>query len=366
MEEQVPTIPQEQAPASTQGSGGSTAPSASPPEVGGSSPSQGSPSTPSAPSQPSWVEDFRKDIPNLPSDPAQARQYLAQVYRDAEQLRPLAPYAYEYQQKAGQFNQWLQQQQTAQQQPKQQGPWYSKWYNPPEWNPAWERLIKQNEDGSLSPVQGAPPDIVAKYLAHSQYQSDQLRKFRDNPYEFIKEPVRHLAQQIAQEEVRRHLGQYQEVNSSKQFVEQNANWIFEMDPNGQRKFQQVVDPRSGQYVNQPVLSPWGQRFQQYVAQEEARQRQRGYMDVEEQKRNALGWVQRDYALYALQNGQKPQSPPVDPRQQSNQQFLQGQGSLPRPGANVNQAQPPVVDGRNVDQYAQDLLRQVEGGALSAA
>ena len=277
-----------------------------------------------APTQPSWLAQLRETGVDLGTeDEKAAMQLLSQLYKDRQQLAPIAPYVSQYMQHASDFAKYMEQQRSqAAPAPTQDDPWHKKYWNPPEFNQGWERLITQDVNGNLLPAPGAPPDIVPKYLAYRQFRAEQADKFMSNPYEFMAPAIQHLARQEAEKLVEERMKRQSEQQSSLQFVQEQSNWLYEKDQNGQTKQQMTFNPQSGTYTQTPMLSQWGQAFASYVQQEQVRQQRYGYMDIEEQKRNAMALVQRDFAVAQLNELKaKSGSPAISPQQVANDQFL---------------------------------------------
>jgi hypothetical protein len=140
------------------------------------------------------------------------------------------------------------------------------------------------------------------------------------------------------------------------------------EKSGQPKQTIGIDPTTGQQRMYNVLSPWGQRYGQYVKQIESKQQSRGYNDIEEQKELALTYVQRDYALWQIQQGQQtpaapvaaapaaPAAAPKTPQQLANDAFL-NRANPPgkKPGAGAVNPAPVVVNKRNIAQVMREEL-----------
>jgi hypothetical protein len=327
---------------------------------------------PAAPvTQPSWRDHFKGAGINLPEDDAQASQLLLQQVRDAQTLRQYAPYLHDFQQNYSDYANWKRQQQGQQAQPQsQEGPWFKQYWNPPEWNPAWEKMVTRDEQGHISPIPGqlVPPDVPGKVAQYLAWRQEQTSKFAENPFQFMEPAIRSIAAEMAQQQVQQHLSQYQEVQSSHQFVAQNAPWLYEQDQAGQIKHQPVFDPASGRYVQQRVLSPWGQKFRDYIVQESEWQRRHGINDTEAQTRRAMEKVQFEYLLAAQQTGAAPQqqqpqqaAPQQTPRQQANQSFLGRQTVQPVQRGPSSPASTPVTTRHELEQTL--LQRFKEAGAI---
>lgn len=317
---------------------------------------QEQPATTPAATTPSLLESLRSQgIDVQGSNDQEAIQALATRWREYQQLQQLAPAARSYLQDRDQYVAWKRQQEAeAQKQRAQdpQQPWYAKWFTPPEYNPAWERQITTDANGNIVAVPGAPPGVVEKYLNYRQHRQELAEKFMSNPYQFIEEPVKHLAQQMAEQAVQKHLQQYQDQNFAKDFVNQQASWLYDRDQTGNVRVQQVLDPNTGRFVNQPVLSQWGAKLRDYVMEESQRQQNRGYSDLQEQQRNALMRVQLEYAISRVNELEKgapsaPAAPPATPRQEANSRFLNTNGGLrpssPATPPNINPPSQPPKD-----------------------
>jgi len=313
----------------------------------------------SPPPAPSWREQLRSQGIELPDDDQQAIQAVQNYYRAAQQhqqVAPYLPYVQTYMQHAPQFQQWMQEQSRPKAQPQQDQPWYSSYWNPPEYNPSWQTQVTTDAQGNYVPAPGAPPDVAVKFQQYQQFRRDQVEKLLSNPYTFFEPAIRQLAQEEAQRITQEHLGNHQSVIAANQFVEQNAPWLYEQNPDGGLK----RGPNG-----QPQLSQWGQRFQQYVMQEDQRQRARGYSDIAEQRDYAMDRVMRDYAMYELSRQQQtgqPAQPAQTPLQAANQQFIQkNAGRAPvRQGGNANPPKPPVT---RANLYQAMTERAAAAGAL---
>ncbi len=310
---------------------------------------------PAASVTPTLLESLRSQgIDIQGSNDQEALSALANRWKEYQQLQQLAPAARSYIQDRDQYTAWKRQQEAEVQKQREQQPkpWYSPWFNPPEYNPAWERQITTDANGNYVAVPGAPPGVVEKFMNYRQHRTELAEKFMSNPYEFIEAPVKHLAQQMAEQAVQKHLQQYQDQNFAKEFVSQQSSWLYERDAQNNVRTQQVMDPNTGRFVNQPVLSQWGGKLRDYVMEESQRQQGRGYSDLAEQQRNALTRVQLEYAISRIgelergQPAQQPAAPATTPRQDANSQFLRngnGRPAGPATPPNINPPSQPPKD-----------------------
>lgn len=296
------------------------------------------PPAPAPAPSPAGVRGFLErqgiDVSAFPDEDAAARA-LEQHFRQTQQLQRYAPYVEQLQQHWSGYQEYLRQQQQQQQPPAPaaapEKPWWSEYHNPPEYDPGWEKLVVKDEQGNLMPAQGAPPDIVNRYLNYHQYRQQTADKLLSNPYQFFEPAIKRLAREEAQSLIRENLGQYQDTAFAREFTAQNAQWLYDRDAQGQVLTQPAVDPASGQLVHRPSLSPTGRLFAHYVQDAE----RRGVRGVQDQRDYALGLVQRDLALAQLQQAGATQQGAA-----AKQQFTQG-GHTPQHGAALPPTTPPV-------------------------
>jgi len=160
-------------------------------------------------------------------------------------------------------------------------------WNPPEFNPQWNSLVRNDEKGVPTLIPGAPAEILPKFLAYQQYRQNFAEKFLSNPEETLMPLINATADERAREMVRKEIDARQEQHYIQSFVQDNSAWLHAKDNQGQ-----VLRNQNGQ----PVLSPAGQRFQQYVAQAT----NSGIVGVRQQEEYARTYLQRDI-LVSQQN-----------------------------------------------------------------
>ena len=317
----------------------------------------------------------------LHADDRQAAQQLVRLHQEYARQQQYAPYVNSYMQHQQAFSEWMRGQQQGQQsrqpaQAQQPQTWYSGSWNPPEYNPAWEQLITKDAMGNLVPVQGAPPDVVPKYLAHLQHQREFAQKFWQNPYGTMEEPIRNLIREEAQKIAAGQLDRYQEVQSAKAFTQENDAWLFQRGPDGRPQQTLVWNPTTGRQETQAVLSVWGQKLRDYALEEAQYQQTRGIYDPERQKQVAMQKVEREAAIYRLQQIQQAQQPPQtwagarqaaqsapaapaqSPLEQANQAFtMRYSNAAPgQRGSGGNSVTAPTPDGRfNIEQELKAAL-----------
>lgn len=364
----TPTPPAPSAPAAP--SAPSSAPPATPPSqpaAPSSTPAPASPPTEpaaaSTPSAPSWLSAF-KERGIAFDDEKKAIEALAQAHRDAETLRPLSPYVSAYQQHQADFHKWLQERE-APPAPKQEDWTAELGWKPPEWNPAWQTMIRDDGNGNIVPAPGAPPDVVAKYNAYRAFRAEQADRLLQNPYEYMQPAIKHWAEKIAQDIVQRELSQYRNQQDADRFVAEASPWLY-VNENGQPKVEKVFNPQTGRYEARKVLSPWGELFGDKVAQRQRWYQEKGIpIDQEEMKQWAMTQVQIAYLMSQAQQPSAPAAPaepPKTPREQANDDFLQRNNPAARkPGSNSVPAKQKVTESNLEEQLATAL--KASGGAI---
>jgi hypothetical protein len=211
--------------------------------------------------------------------------------------------------------------------PGKDEPWFKEFWQPPDWNPAWEKLILRDGSGNMVPAPGAPPDIIQRYTNYQQFRQQQVEKLMQNPFEFFQPAIVKLARQEAEKLSKETLSRHTDTQFANDFIAKNSDWLYAADPNTR---QPLFDPVS----RQPVLSEWGTRFRDHLTMLQ----QQGMTDVRAMQHWALQATQRDYLIAQQQAAGQPgaaqaagagssaaggtPSQPASPRQTANQQFLQ--------------------------------------------
>jgi hypothetical protein len=94
-------------------------------------------------------------------------------------------------------------------------------WNPPEFNPSWDSLVKTGADGVPTLVPGAPAEILPKYLAYQQYRKQFADKFLSNPEETLLPLINSAAIEQAREVVRKEWEARQQESYIQGFVQEN-------------------------------------------------------------------------------------------------------------------------------------------------
>lgn len=327
--------------------------STSTPAAPAASPSAGTTVTQPAAATPSWLDSFRKEGFNATDENA-AREQLLQAHRDAERLRPLAPHLSAYQQHATEFQQFLAEKQKKTAQPAE-ADWTQKLgWNPPPYDANLRHQVTTDAQGNLIAVPGAPPDVVPRYQAAQAFRQEQVEKFLTNPFKYMEPAIRHIAGEIAASQAQQGVGQYREQQEAQTFVQQHSNWLFEQNE-GKVKTQAVINPQTGRYESQQVLSKWGQHFLGSL-----NEAAKAGLTPEMQQKFALQSVQNaymasnEYQDYIVDQRKTvapaaAAAPAVTPREAANATFTQraNPAQQPSPSANGGNAVPaPQTVNRN--------------------
>ncbi len=296
------------------------------------------------------LRNFGVELPQQQfADDQAAMRHIAEMMRQAPDLRQLAGYGQEYLQHREQFTAWQRQQEEARRQQQQQS---QQWWKAPEYDPSWvQKLYADPVTGEIRVRPGNDPMIAAKYQAWLDHQRGFLDRFSQDPVKALQPGIEQIATEIAQRMIQKHLGGYQEQSQAREVIQSNSGWMHERDEQGRV----LMDPQTGR----PALSEWGRRYATYVQRAE----QMGLSNVQAQHDYAYGLVQRDAAL--ARYGQQAQSQQaLSQSDQAKQDFLNraaqqhnpNQGAAHTTGHNGAATQ-PVMNG--VESLKQQMLKNLE-------
>lgn len=138
--------------------------------------------------------------------------------------------------------------------------WHEQVWNPPKLNQALVQQYTDPETGKLRPE--APPGLrqqVDEYLA---YQSDFKQRFNENPYKLFwdayQEPLKEMLDQRFNELYQQNFGQYQSELDARTWVQQNADYLFAKDAQGNY----IPDPyQPGKYLPTPQGATYLRKLQ---------------------------------------------------------------------------------------------------------
>jgi hypothetical protein len=195
-------------------------------------------------------------LAGLASEQEAAERVLGQLIQLHNQNQQYQPLVQQYQQivpRWSEFQKWEAQQAQAAQQ-KQQAPQKPLW-EAPEYDPRWQQMVRKDEYGNVIPVNGAAPDLPQKIAKYNEFVRDKFSSFMKDPAAFM-EP---LLEGAIQKRIDDKLGGYRQELEAKQsiqsFINDNADWLYERDANGQ-----VVRAQNGQ----PLYSEYGRDLQNNV------------------------------------------------------------------------------------------------------
>jgi hypothetical protein len=248
----------------------------------------------------------------------QALQHLVEAARQRDEL---SRWRSQFEPHLGQFQQFMGQQQRAAAEQRQKA---NQWFNAPEYNPDWSRMVQRDAQGNLVAAPGAPQGVVEKYLQAMQHSRGFLEKFSFDPIGAIRPGIEQVVKEIASQLVQQNLGGYAEQNEAQNFVQQNRTWLFD---------------QSGQPTQ------WHGVFAGAVREAE----QLGVRSVQGQQQYAMKAVQHAYAVSEWQrlNGTQAAQPAAAQQLTQNQQqknaFLQQtQQNAALPPGNPGAAHQPAA------------------------
>jgi len=239
----------------------------------------------------------------------------------------------------------------------QEKPWWAEKWSPPELN---EHLVDQylNPDGSFK--ENTPPEIQGQILQYQGYRSGAAKQFFDNPYNYIYEAIKtsplvdEIREQVHQEMF------YENVQSqSDRWVQDNSDWLFAQDGNGQ-----VAVGLGGV----PIPTEYGRRFNEYLGLAA----QRGIMSPMDRIDFAKSYMIRDFNLQDSQRSAYETTPatPADSLADSNAAELKSRAATPsaqrRPSQTGTQASgsvdPESMEGKSLTEKL--FARGREAGLVS--
>jgi hypothetical protein len=183
--------------------------------------------------QPEWhsLRDAAKEAGmDLPGDNDEEafKHLLGQATKAREYEELLA------QQQAQLQAQLLNQQQQQQPEPPKEPevPLEQRYWNAPDYDPTWLRQVQQGEDGTLQPVAGASPDVVAKLQNWATFQQQQQDRFWQNPVAFMRPIIEAIADEKARGQLDSFASTFQENQAARDIIAQNAEWMVERTPEG--------------------------------------------------------------------------------------------------------------------------------------
>lgn len=270
------------------------------------------------------------------------------------QLEQLARYGQHFMPYASQFQEFLKQQQAAQEKAKAEAAQKKAWFQLPDYDPSWANGVERDkETGELRAKMGYSPDLPQRIQSYDEARRQIIEKIITDPEGALGGLMDHRAQSVAKKAVEDALAEMRSQTSAVSFVERNSAWLHARDASGNVLFGQD---------GKPALSAAGQAFGGYV------QKAHGMgMDQNAQLEYAMAMVQRDDMAARLRNtgtnlatGQTA----VQQRDAANQTFLQNTNPAAPAGgtASVNTAnalggEAPKTGNRLLDMMRQEAARQ---------
>lgn len=208
-----------------------------------------SPASPETPPEAPPVVGFRDvaqeigiDLSSFEDDTA-ALRHLAEQARRASEQSDLAKYGQEYIQHAADFQSYLREKDEAAK--KQQAPPDEpKFWDPPEWNPAWLSQLKQDEHGQVihDPAKGGTPETVMKFHRYMAFRQDQQERFWSDPFSYLSPFIDRAAEKRAQGLIDQRLSEFGQDLDARHFILANDSWLYKRDAAGARQLSE-----EGQY-----------------------------------------------------------------------------------------------------------------------
>jgi hypothetical protein len=205
---------------------------------------------------------------------------------------------------------------------------------------------KDPTTGQLRTLPGGPPDAAMRVQQYLEARTAAHNKLLDDPRGALKDIVSDIAKEVALQQYRQQFGTVQAHGQVNSIIEQNREWLFAKDAQGQT--QQQFNPQTGQFA--PVLSPVGR----YYAGQVKRLTDMGVSDPQQQHELALAMTRS-----AIADWQARQSQAQNQGQQANQNFLQtaaaGQtgNANPQPNPSNNTPGEPQLSSATL----KDVMRQ---------
>jgi hypothetical protein len=191
---------------------------------------------PTAQQQASFRESFGRygyDTSRYQSDDDAMRAVAEQmrVLQSQQHFAQLGQQAMPY---WGEFQKFIEQQK--QQQAAQQAQ-QSKWWNAPDYDPAWANHIERDpQSGELRLKANAPPDALQNLLKFRDFKAESEIKFFKDPIGTLKPGLEPLVKEIAQRMIQEQLGGYQQQTVVEQLHRRDAPWLYETDEKGQVRY----------------------------------------------------------------------------------------------------------------------------------
>ncbi len=228
----------------------------------------------------SLVERLRSSgIPVQADSDDQAIQQLANNYKQLQAAASLGYQARTHLQELQQQAQYAQQQAAKQQAAPAPKP--SK-YDKLEYDPEWESMLKQDDDGNLVPRSPyIDPSVATKYQSYVKSQKQRLMELAQDPAGFMREALGDYLQETIGNTIQERLGEDRRIQVEQQFASQAINnyqpYLFATDTNGNY----VTDQNGSR-----VLSAQGHIYANAVAEAV----QSGIQDTQAQHYIALGRI----------------------------------------------------------------------------
>lgn len=190
---------------------------------------------------------FGADLSSKYKDDDQALQGLVNAYHLVGRRDALAEYGERFRQYEPEFAEFLRSKQEPSPQQTQPVPGQEA---PPPYDPSWHDQVEMDEQGRVVAKAGAEPGVVGKLQKYTTWARENQRRILENELlrdpERLREEMRTVASEAAQEQVRQAVAFVEEKTKADNFIWESRPWMF-----------QDGDQKKG-------LSPTGHRFRELV------------------------------------------------------------------------------------------------------
>lgn len=156
----------------------------------------------------------------------------------------------------------------------------------PEWNPAWRPLLRKDENGRTTVVEGADPRYAAAYDAYME----RAEKLLFNPVEALKPELDRVRQQ-AKEEALAEFQRMQTEQTHRSTAQQTYNRAMELLTSNADKLFEGGDPNGSP-------TPLGQSYQQFLMHV-------AKADMTPEERHQYAWERANFELQKQATAAKP-------------------------------------------------------------
>jgi hypothetical protein len=270
-------------------------------------------------------ESFLKDLTDRAKKSSEYEQQI-------QQWKPFVDYA---QQALYRQNE---QSPAAKQSPEPEKPTF--WNPPVQWNPSWLSTVRVDPD--TGDITSKNPEDARDFQRYLSFRNQEQEKFWQGPHQYLEPYIQHREQGLLQQVqslIEERLQAQVFTQDARQFAQQNAEWLYAKDAQGQIQFE----------AGRPKVSEEGAKFQGYI--QEAHKMGLNY---EAQKNYALRMLHADRVLSGTAD--------PDTKRQANNRKIQMNAANFQP----NSAPPEVIpsEGNQGMTLAQMLKAELQNAGVT--